>query len=606
MIGSNLHVTAKAHALSEHFESIQSCINSIRTTNSFMLMTINRCIDYTKASKGLKLVPILETLNLRETIQLPLSCVQSMQQRIKIACNPIPEEICSHVITDKQWLQENILCLLSNAVKYSAEGIVTINVLLDDFIYNEEDDDDEDGDHQENRDDQTELADAITVGGRTSNTMISSRSYGGGSNSIRSRNGGNHSHRLVLPSSTASFRSRATVSYYSHGANSRAMSTRDGHLMPFIRVEVEDTGIGMSEEAMANLFSPFKQNQRLAGGTGLGLYSLAKRLEALHGYYGVMKRRDGKEGSLFWFAIPYKPDMVLASLTAQLEELPTSNKETGSSGGVSLNRHLIPDGIDSTTINASGSFKDLTDQSTPKPFSDMPIKPITSRNGNVVTYDPPIQRSQSMMSTGDDDDTETTAVAATIACLTRASWLSNTDSDATSMQASVLPFNAIPAAKEKDGKPKMSILLVDDSPTIVKMSMLILKKLGHKVEVAENGALAVKMIDERLRAMQAHFIETATEFDASSSVLRCFDVILMDLQMPVMDGLEATRRIRAIEDDLLDNDHLTVKHIIVGMSANSDDVTTTCALEAGVDMFLPKPFTLESINSTLVDIFPTL
>lgn len=59
---------------------------------------------------------------------------------------------------------------------------------------------------------------------------------------------------------------------------------------------------------MQALFSPFKQTQRLAGGTGLGLYSLAKRLEALNGRYGVAKRRDGRQGSLFWFSIPYRPD----------------------------------------------------------------------------------------------------------------------------------------------------------------------------------------------------------------------------------------------------------------------------------------------------------
>ncbi len=40
----------------------------------------------------------------------------------------------------------------------------------------------------------------------------------------------------------------------------------------------------------------------------MGLYSLAKRVEALGGYYGVQRRKDGREGSLFWFAIPYTPD----------------------------------------------------------------------------------------------------------------------------------------------------------------------------------------------------------------------------------------------------------------------------------------------------------
>ena len=80
-----------------------------------------------------------------------------------------------------------------------------------------------------------------------------------------------------------------------------------------IRIEIEDSGIGISEDMMSNLFNPFKQAQRLAGGTGLGLYSLAKRIEALGGDYGVNRRSDGQSGSLFWFTIPYRPDVRLLS-----------------------------------------------------------------------------------------------------------------------------------------------------------------------------------------------------------------------------------------------------------------------------------------------------
>ncbi len=68
------------------------------------------------------------------------------------------------------------------------------------------------------------------------------------------------------------------------------------------------------------LFSPFKQAQRFAGGTGLGLFSLARRVEALKGAYGVKKRRDEKQGALFWFTIPYRPDPT-AQLKTQVSSL---------------------------------------------------------------------------------------------------------------------------------------------------------------------------------------------------------------------------------------------------------------------------------------------
>ena len=78
----------------------------------------------------LKLTPKYETVNLMEAIQMPLQCMQSIQDKIPIALDPFPIEIATHIITDRQWLQENLFCLLSNAVKYSAEGMVTIRVSL--------------------------------------------------------------------------------------------------------------------------------------------------------------------------------------------------------------------------------------------------------------------------------------------------------------------------------------------------------------------------------------------------------------------------------------------------------------------------------------------
>jgi len=108
--------------------NIRKCLNSLKNTNSFMLMTINRCIDYTKIHKGIKLMPRCETVTLLDCLKMPLECMKNIQEKIAIVLNPISSDVCSHIITDKQWLQENLLCLLSNAVKYSSEGTVAISV----------------------------------------------------------------------------------------------------------------------------------------------------------------------------------------------------------------------------------------------------------------------------------------------------------------------------------------------------------------------------------------------------------------------------------------------------------------------------------------------
>eukprot|EP00599_Poterioochromonas_sp_BG-1_P001505 CAMPEP_0173146148 /NCGR_PEP_ID=MMETSP1105-20130129/8313_1 /TAXON_ID=2985 /ORGANISM="Ochromonas sp., Strain BG-1" /LENGTH=252 /DNA_ID=CAMNT_0014060279 /DNA_START=88 /DNA_END=847 /DNA_ORIENTATION=+ len=233
----------------------------------------------------------------------------------------------------------------------------------------------------------------------------------------------------------------------------------EGTLEHYLLFEIEDTGIGLSEEAMKHLFNPFKQAQRLAGGTGLGLYSLAKRVEALNGNYGVRKRTDRRQGSLFWFAIPYKADTA-ASAAAEGVTIKSMAREA------------------------------------------------------VVEY------------------------------------------------------------KADAPADNLKILIVDDAPSILKMSSMMLKRQGHQIWTAENGEIALKRIEEKWRGSG-----------------KGFDLVLMDLQMPVMDGLEATRRLRAMEAEGRDSSFeisLTSHLLIFGVSANSDHDTMKAAFDAGVDDFIGK------------------
>ena len=82
--------------LASFVSNLQSSILNIRNTNAFMLMTINRCLDYTKSSNGMKLVPKYETIELAETLTLPMFCMTNMQQKNKISLVPYDDEgICS-------------------------------------------------------------------------------------------------------------------------------------------------------------------------------------------------------------------------------------------------------------------------------------------------------------------------------------------------------------------------------------------------------------------------------------------------------------------------------------------------------------------------------
>ncbi len=110
-----------------------------------------------------------------------------------------------------------------------------------------------------------------------------------------------------------------------------------------------------------------------------------------------------------------------------------------------------------------------------------------------------------------------------------------------------------------------NILLVEDNPINQKLTQKILSRQGFRVDVADNGQIAV----EKFR--QSHY-----------------DLIFMDIQMPVMDGLEATRQIRRVEAE--ENRRKRVK--IIALTANSQKEDKENCLAAGMDDYLSKPFDL--------------
>lgn len=141
------------------------------------------------------------------------------------------------------------------------------------------------------------------------------------------------------------------------------------------------------------------------------------------------------------------------------------------------------------------------------------------------------------------------------------------------------------------------ILIAEDSPTIAKMISMMLRQQHHEVTLAENGEIA-------LQKMMKQYEEYG----------KGYDMVLMDLQMPVLDGLEATRRYRRWEKqrkekEKMNADGQNIKsekslayispeqdQVIVGMSANSDEDTIDEAYRAGVNDFISKPFQMDSFN----------
>lgn len=125
-----------------------------------------------------------------------------------------------------------------------------------------------------------------------------------------------------------------------------------------------------------------------------------------------------------------------------------------------------------------------------------------------------------------------------------------------------------------DDLPKKSsrILLVDDNMVNRQIGQKILEKLGHQVEVAENGVEAVGVFELGIKAKEP-----------------IFDLVLMDCQMPEMDGFQATTAIRA----------MNISVPIIALTANTSDEDKRKAIDCGMDDFLSKPFKIDDIQRVI-------
>ncbi|MGN1077661.1 MAG: response regulator, partial [Candidatus Gallimonas sp.] len=121
------------------------------------------------------------------------------------------------------------------------------------------------------------------------------------------------------------------------------------------------------------------------------------------------------------------------------------------------------------------------------------------------------------------------------------------------------------------------LLLVEDNELNREIAVEILKEYGFVVDVAENGKQAVDKI--------------------SASVAGDYDLVLMDIQMPIMDGYEATRLIRRLQDEAL------ASIPVIAMTANAFDEDRNSAFENGMNGFLSKPIDIKEFITTLQSVF---
>jgi len=354
-----------------------------------------------------------------------------------------------------------------------------------------------------------------------------------------------------------------------------------------LRFQVKDTGIGIPPDKMKIIFQSFTQadssTTRKYGGTGLGL-SICKRLvELMGGEIGVSSEEG--EGSEFTFSLtlekPY--DASVQTSVRSLENIRILAVDDNST-----NRRLITLLLESWrsrfTVVSSGkqALTELRNASRDgDPFKiailDMQMPEMDGEElGGRIQADRSITDLELVMmsSAGTRGDSERLLEKGFKAYLTKPVKQSHLFDCLVNLCGHDPASSLAPAARpevQPQTEADLKLLIAEDNEINELVAVRILERLGYRADTVHNGLEAV----ERMKQER-------------------YDIILMDCQMPVMDGYEATRQIRAKETGTLNPDIA-----IIAMTANALAGDRAKCIATGMDDYLPKPVTQESVSEIL-------
>ncbi|HCS21835.1 MAG TPA: hypothetical protein DIW47_14970 [Bacteroidetes bacterium] len=346
----------------------------------------------------------------------------------------------------------------------------------------------------------------------------------------------------------------------------------------FIRFTVKDTGIGIPEEARVKLFQAFSQvdssTTRKYGGTGLGLAICTRLVKAMDGEIGVQSQVG--QGSEFYFQIPLhpatakdlypdfsklqdQPICVVDDNVTNLKILEHQFRRWGASPTVYLRPkamlEALRQGYRPALFVLDYAMPDLDGFETAQAIRSFglstPILMLSSLNMH-----PEVKGSSFL------DDALTKPVKHMVLLQSVNNLLSPEDA--------LQEKPAITGNEATDqGEKNLRILLAEDNLFNQKLALTVLDRLGYHADMVTNGMEAVNAVKQKE-----------------------YDLILMDIQMPEMDGTEATRVIRSMKGE--DCPH------IIAMTANAMEGDRERYMAQGMDDYISKPIDFQHLKLTLL------
>ncbi|MCE0482957.1 MAG: response regulator [Methylacidiphilales bacterium] len=386
------------------------------------------------------------------------------------------------------------------------------------------------------------------------------------------------------------------VKFTSHGevvvTVSRISETAETTVLNF---EVRDTGIGIDEKAQARLFQAFQQadgsTTRKYGGTGLGLAISKKLINLMHGDIRV-KSTPG-QGSSFIFHAEFgkqTAETAAAVQRADLNGLRVLIVDDNATNREILEHHTRAWKMRSdSAANGRQALELLRSAAPGDPYAlvilDMQMPELDGLMlGRLIKSDPPIASARLVMLTslGKHLEEADMKLAGIEACVLKPVKQSRLYNCLTEVMAGHVPVTRktapieVAPVKSSTLKPSLAssryknvnLLLAEDNTINQKVALGLLGNIGYTADVVTNGLEVLEAIEKKT-----------------------YDLILMDCQMPELDGYETTRRVRA--------NPKAAPTRIIAMTANAMRGESEKCLAAGMDDYLSKPVRLEALRDML-------
>ncbi len=346
-----------------------------------------------------------------------------------------------------------------------------------------------------------------------------------------------------------------------------------------LRFLVTDTGIGIPAAAQPRLFTPFMQadgsTTRKYGGSGLGLAVSKQLVETMDGELGVISVE--REGSTFWFELPLEKQEQVADETPRQWNL--SRYRALLVDASEVHRLMIAQHLAATQIrfdevmSATAAFEAIAREHYDVILFDMHLPDEDGLAfARAIRANPDTRDLRLLLLTGfgrRKADVEAFQSAGIHSFLIKPIRRTQLADSLSRLLVSDAGAAARPASEEAATPSRARVLVVEDNNVNQLVALGQLNRLGHEAVVAASGAEALDIVRNG-----------------------AFDIILMDCQMPDMDGYEATRRVRQM--------HESVARIpIIAITAHALPGEREKCLAAGMNDYLPKPVSLEQLGAVI-------